>query len=99
MSNQTQQGSHQLPDQGIDAAVAAGHLDRDKLNEALDLIRPAIQADGGDIELVGVDGDGVVQVELSGACGGCPMSMITLKSGIERILKDRVPGVSEVVAV
>jgi len=79
------------------AAVAEGPIDTDKLDEALEYIRPAVQADGGDIVLLGAD-DGVVSLQMVGACGGCPLSMMTLKAGIERILKDRVPGVREVVA-
>lgn len=66
---------------------------------ALDKIRPAIQADGGDVVLMGVDDDGVVKLHLVGACSGCPSSTITLKMGIERILKDLVPGVQEVVSI
>ncbi len=63
----------------------------------VDRIRPLIQMDGGDIHFVSVDEEtGVVQVELSGACVGCPASSMTLKAGVERILKDRVPGVTEV---
>ena len=62
----------------------------------LELIRPSLQADGGDVKLVDVD-DGVVTVELQGACKGCPMSQMTLANGVERILKERVPGVTRVV--
>jgi Fe-S cluster biogenesis protein NfuA len=72
-----------------------GPIDAAKLDEALDYIRPAVQADGGDIVLLGAE-DGVVELEMVGACGGCPLSMMTLKAGIERILMDRVPGVREV---
>ena len=61
----------------------------------LELIRPSLQADGGDVSLVDVDENGVVTVELQGAC--CPMSQMTLANGVERILKDRVPGVTKVV--
>jgi Fe-S cluster biogenesis protein NfuA len=64
----------------------------------LDEIRPALQADGGDVELVGVE-DGIVSVRLTGACGGCPMSTMTLKMGIERLLKQKLPEVKEVVNV
>ena len=65
--------------------------------EAIDAIRPALQADGGDIRLIDVDEAlGIVNVELIGACGSCPASTMTLKAGIERILMDRVPGVTEV---
>ncbi|MFP3914264.1 MAG: NifU family protein [Actinomycetota bacterium] len=73
-------------------------VDRDLLESTLDYIRPAIQMDGGDIVLQSVE-DGVVTLQMVGACGGCPLSMMTLKAGIERILKDRVPGVVEVEAV
>jgi Fe-S cluster biogenesis protein NfuA len=66
--------------------------------EAIDAIRPALQSDGGDIIFQGLDEDGVVHVELVGACGSCPVSTMTLKAGVERIIKDRVPGVTEVVA-
>ena len=76
--------------------VEAGDIDMDQLQSTLDYIRPAIQMDGGDIVLLGVDEGGVVNLQMVGACGGCPMSMMTLKSGIERILTERVPGVTEV---
>jgi Fe-S cluster biogenesis protein NfuA len=66
--------------------------------EAIEAIRPALQSDGGDIVFLGVDDDGVVHVSLVGACGTCPVSMMTLKAGVERIIMDRVPGVTEVVA-
>jgi Fe-S cluster biogenesis protein NfuA len=73
---------------------------REKVEQTIEVIRPAIQADGGDIELRAVDEEsGVVTVELIGACVSCPASTVTLKAGIERILKDRVPGVTEIVAV
>jgi Fe-S cluster biogenesis protein NfuA len=71
---------------------------KEKVEAALAKIRPALQADGGDVELVGVE-DGVVRVSLRGACAGCPMSTMTLKQGIERILKEEIPEVKEVVAV
>lgn len=77
------------------SAEESGPIDPDKLDEALNYIRPAVQADGGDIVLLGAE-DGVVNLQMVGACGGCPLSMMTLKAGIERILKDRVPGVQEV---
>jgi Fe-S cluster biogenesis protein NfuA len=67
--------------------------------EAIDAIRPALQVDGGDIVFHSIDGDGVVHVELIGACGTCPISTMTLKAGVERIIKDRVPGVSAVEAL
>jgi len=71
---------------------------REAVEEVIEIIRPAIQADGGDIILLEVDeATGVVQVELTGACVSCPASTVTMKAGIERIMKDRVPGVTEVV--
>lgn len=73
-------------------------VDLELLKSTLEYIRPAIQMDGGDIVLLGVE-EGVVNLQMVGACGGCPMSMMTLKAGIERILTDRVPGVLEVNAV
>lgn len=70
---------------------------QDKVSATIEVIRPAIQADGGDIFLRDVDEDtGVVTVELTGACVTCPASSLTLKAGVERILKDRVEGVTEV---
>ncbi len=72
-------------------------VDLETLEATLEYIRPALQADGGDLVLLGVD-DGVVNLQMVGACGGCPMSMMTLKAGIERILQDRVPGVVAVEA-
>jgi len=71
---------------------------REKVEAALARIRPALQADGGDVELIDVR-EGVVSVRLVGACGGCPMSTMTLRNGIERILKQDVPEVKEVVTV
>jgi Fe-S cluster biogenesis protein NfuA len=71
---------------------------KEKVEKALAKIRPALQADGGDVELVGVEG-GVVKLKLKGSCAGCPMSTMTLKQGIERVLKQEVPEVKEVVAV
>lgn len=72
---------------------------KEKVQEALNKIRPALQADGGDVELVEASDDGIVKVRLKGACGGCPMSQMTLKMGIERILKKEVPGIKTVEAV
>ncbi len=72
---------------------------KEKIEQALAKVRPALQADGGDVELVDVSADGVVKVRLRGACGGCPMSQLTLKMGIERILKKEVPEVKSVEAV
>ncbi len=71
---------------------------REKVQAALEQVRPALMADGGDVELVDVE-DGIVKVKLTGACGGCPMATMTLKGGIERVLKEQVPEVREVVSV
>ncbi|MDI7260686.1 MAG: NifU family protein [Thermodesulfobacteriota bacterium] len=68
---------------------------KENVEKALEMIRPALRADGGDIELVDVV-DGVVKVRLTGACGGCPMSQMTLKMGVERVLKQQVPEVKSV---
>jgi len=73
---------------------------REQVEATIEVIRPALQADGGDIVLLDVDEvNGIVSVELVGACGTCPASTSTLKAGIERIMRDRVDGVTEVVAV
>lgn len=71
---------------------------REKVEAALNEIRPGLQADGGDVELVDIE-DGVVKVRLKGACAGCPMSQMTLAFGIERVLKERIPEVKKVEAV
>jgi len=71
---------------------------KEKVEAALNKIRPSLRADGGDVELVDVT-DGVVKVRLTGACGGCPMSQMTLKMGIERLLKKEVPEIKEVIAI
>ena len=73
-------------------------IDKEKVNEVLDQIRPSIQADGGDVELIDIREDNVVVVRLKGACGSCPMATLTLKAGIERILKEKIPAVKEVIA-
>jgi Fe-S cluster biogenesis protein NfuA len=72
---------------------------REQVTRVLDLIRPAVQSDGGDLELVDVSDDGIVTVRFHGACVGCPSSSMTLRSGIEQNLKIRVPGVTDVVAI
>ena len=72
-------------------------VDKKDVEEVLNLIRPSLQADGGDVALVDVEADGTVVVELQGACKGCPMSQMTLANGVERILKDRIPEVLRVV--
>ena len=68
----------------------------EKVEAALQKVRPSLQADGGDVELVDVDSEGLVRVRLTGACGGCPMSQMTLKMGIEKILKQNVPEIKSV---
>ena len=70
---------------------------KESVLKALNEIRPALQADGGNVELVDVSDQGVVKVRLTGACSGCPMGMMTLKEGIEKELKSKVPGVTEVI--
>ena len=72
---------------------------REKVEQALEKIRPMLAADGGDVELVEVSDDGIVKLKLTGTCGCCPMSQMTLKMGIERLLKEAVPEVKEVVAI
>ena len=72
---------------------------KEKVEAAINKVRPALQADGGNVELVEVSADGVVKVKLTGACGSCPMSQMTLKMGIERVIKQEVPEVKEVVAL
>jgi Fe-S cluster biogenesis protein NfuA len=72
-------------------------INKKNVEEVLELIRPALQADGGDVQLIDVSEDGVVEVELQGACKGCPMSQLTLANSVERVLKDRIPEVSKVV--
>ena len=72
---------------------------QDQVKEVIDAIRPALQGHGGDVELVGVDDDNTVKVRLQGACQGCPGAAMTMKAGIERILKEKLPQVKEVVAV
>ena len=72
-------------------------VDKNDVAAVLDLIRPSLIADGGDVKLIDVADDGTVTVELTGACKGCPLSALTLANGIERILKERVPGVTSVV--
>ncbi len=72
---------------------------QEKVEKALDKVRPSLQADGGNVELIGVDDEGVVKVKLTGACGGCPMATMTLKRGIEKTLREEVPEVTAVEAV
>jgi Fe-S cluster biogenesis protein NfuA len=72
---------------------------KERIEAAIAKVRPALQADGGNVELVEVTPEGVVKVRLTGACGGCPMSQMTLKMGIERVIRQEVPEVKEVVAL
>lgn len=72
---------------------------REKVEKALDKVRPMLQADGGNVELVEVTAEGVVKLKLTGTCGCCPMSSMTLKMGIERIIRQEVPEVKEVIAL
>ncbi|MDJ1121985.1 NifU family protein [Olsenella sp. YH-ols2217] len=74
-------------------------VDEELLEKVLDAVRPSLQADGGDCELVGVDENGVVSLELTGACAGCSLSNMTLSMGIERVLMEHVPGVTAVRAI
>jgi Fe-S cluster biogenesis protein NfuA len=71
---------------------------KEKVQKAIDKIRPNLQADGGDVQLVDVTDDGIVKVKLLGACHGCPMAQMTLKNGIERFLKNEIPEVREVIS-
>jgi len=71
---------------------------KEEVQKAIDLIRPGLQADGGDVELVDVSADGIVKVKLTGACRGCPMSQMTLKMGIEKAIKKQIPSIKEVIA-
>jgi Fe-S cluster biogenesis protein NfuA len=72
---------------------------KEKVEQALEKVRPMLEADGGNVELIDVSSDGVVKLKLTGSCGCCPMSQMTLKMGIERILKQEVPEIKEVVAL
>ena len=74
-------------------------MDKAKIEASLDVIRPSLQADGGGVELVEICEDGVIKLRLTGACGGCPMSQITLKEGIERYMKEAHPEIKSVEAV
>ncbi|MFO7570422.1 MAG: NifU family protein [Smithellaceae bacterium] len=72
---------------------------KEEVQKAIEKVRPGLQADGGDVELVDVTDDGIVKVKLTGACHGCPMAQMTLKMGIEKIIKQQVPSVKEVISV
>jgi Fe-S cluster biogenesis protein NfuA len=95
--NQTRMTEETSTIESAESAPSA-EVDLDALNDTLEYIRPALQADGGDLILLGVE-EGTVNLQLVGACGGCPMSTMTLTAGIERILRDRVPGVTAINAV
>ena len=79
--------------------MEVGYMLKEKVEAALNKVRPSLQADGGDVQLIEVGEDGVVKVKLQGACAGCPMSQMTLKMGIEKILKQNIPEVSRVESV
>ena len=87
-----------MTNQAEDGSEAKGSL-RDRVAAVLDALRPFVQSDGGDIELVDVDAEGIVHVRLHGACIGCPSASMTLSMGIERNLKDQIPEVKRVVCV
>jgi len=70
----------------------------EQVKKVLDKVRPSLQADGGDVKLISVD-DGVVKVKLTGSCGSCPFSQMTLKMGIERAIKEEIPDIKEVIAI
>lgn len=72
---------------------------KEKVENALNKIRPSLMADGGNVELIEVTPDGTVKVKLTGACGGCPMSQMTLKQGIERVIREEIPEIKEVISV
>ena len=88
-----------LQDQICKTNLKGLNMLKEKVEAALEKIRPALQAYGGDVELVEVGEDGIVKVRLKGACAGCPMSQMTLKQGIESTLKQEIPEVKEVIAV
>ncbi|HOD53940.1 MAG TPA: NifU family protein [Candidatus Cloacimonadota bacterium] len=69
---------------------------KERVLEILEKVRPSLQADGGDVELINITEDGIVEVRLQGACGSCPMATLTLKAGIERVLKEHIKEVKEV---
>jgi Fe-S cluster biogenesis protein NfuA len=93
---EAQRSSREDPKMPTDTELSPDELEG-RVLEAIELIRPALQSDGGDIVFEHLDDDGVVHVSLVGACGTCPISMQTLKAGVERIIMDRAPGVTAVV--
>jgi Fe-S cluster biogenesis protein NfuA len=84
---------------GLNTTYKGDYQMKEEVLKVLEQVRPGLQADGGDVELVEVTEDGIVKVRLKGACGSCPMSTMTLKMGIERAMKAQIPGVVEVVQV
>ncbi|MCB1003440.1 MAG: NifU family protein [Acidimicrobiales bacterium] len=90
---------HERADGEAVGTVATDPEVEQRLRDTIEAIRPAVQADGGDLFFHGIDDRGVVTVELVGACVSCPASTLTLKAGVERILKDRVPGVTSVISL
>ncbi len=74
-------------------------MDKDKVKEVIQMVKPMLQADGGDVDLIDITDDGIVKVKLRGACGTCPMSQMTLKMGIEKEIKKAVPEIKSVVAI
>jgi len=80
----------------LNQMLEEGNPVKEEVQAVLDQIRPALQADGGDVELVDVTDDGIVKVHLVGACAGCPMSQLTLSNGVERVLKEQIPTVTRV---
>ena len=95
MTEDTQQLTQNESGEADAETVESAAIDMPTLEATLEYIRPALQADGGDLVLLGVE-EGTVNLQMVGACGGCPLSTMTLKAGIERILMDRVPGVETV---
>ena len=83
----------------LDNNYGGSFMLKEKVEDALSKVRPSLQADGGDVQLIDVDEEGVVKVKLQGACKGCPMSEMTLKMGIEKTIKQNVPEIAKVVTV
>jgi len=90
---------HPERSEGSASQILGGEMLKEKVEKALDKVRPMLMADGGNVELVEVSDEGVVKLKLTGTCGCCPMSQMTLKMGVEKILKKEVPEIKEVVAL
>lgn len=101
MKNATNGGERDMLSNTLDARIIRlmEEIMKIEVQQALEEIRPMLQADGGDVELVEVTEEGIVRVRLQGACKGCPMSQMTIKNGIERLLKEKVAGVTEVESI